>query len=168
MTKCKTILASTVSSHFRYINNNDKFITLLYNIDFIFYSNQIKKVVSQRKIKPNLVGFLANDDPAAKQYAEHTASSCKEIGLEFKLVKVDKNELKENIMKANMDKNVNGIMVYYPVFGNQMDYTLRNSVEHLKDIEGLGHHAVNSIYHGRSTKKILPCTPLAIIKVIYL
>ncbi|GAA5814284.1 hypothetical protein MFLAVUS_007778 [Mucor flavus] len=128
--------------------------------------NQIKRVVSQRKIKPNLVGFLANDDPAAKQYAEHTASSCKEIGLDFKLVQVDKDALKSNIIKANSDKNINGIMVYYPVFGNHIDYTLRNSVDHLKDIEGLAHNAVNSIYHDPSKKKILPCTPLAIIKIL--
>ncbi|KAI9257786.1 hypothetical protein EDC94DRAFT_614186 [Helicostylum pulchrum] len=145
MTKCKTILASTVSAHFR---------------------NQIKRVVSQRKIKPNLVGFLANDDPAAKQYAEHTASSCEDIGLDFKLIQVDKDALKSNIIKANSDKNINGIMVYYPVFGNHIDYTLRNSVDHLKDIEGLAHNAVNSIYHDPSKKKILPCTPLAIIKIL--
>ncbi|GAA5801612.1 hypothetical protein HPULCUR_007060 [Helicostylum pulchrum] len=112
------------------------------------------------------VGFLANDDPAAKQYAEHTASSCEDIGLDFKLIQVDKDALKSNIIKANSDKNINGIMVYYPVFGNHIDYTLRNSVDHLKDIEGLAHNAVNSIYHDPSKKKILPCTPLAIIKIL--
>lgn len=65
------------------------------------------------------MGFLANEDPAAVKYAEWTAKTCAETGVEFELRVVDKNELEEKITDANQDEAVNGIMVYYPVFGGK-------------------------------------------------
>lgn len=129
----------------------------------IVIRNYIKKEISERKIKPNLVGFLANDDPAAHKYAEQTAKSFKDTGFGFNLIKVDKHQLETSIMKANMDKNVNGIMVYYPVFGDHMDNKLQNTVDHLKDIEGLGHISEKKTNHNK--RGTIPCTPLAIMKV---
>lgn len=65
------------------------------------------------------MGFLANEDPAAMKYAEWTAKTCAETGVEFELRKVTKLELEGKITEANEDKAVNGIMVYYPVFGGK-------------------------------------------------
>ncbi|KAK4521883.1 protein phosphatase regulator [Mucor velutinosus] len=152
MTNCKTILASKIASGFR---------------------NHIKKTISTRKIQPTLVGFLANEDPAAKKYAEWTAKSCSETGVRFNLITVDKDTLEQNIIDANLDKDVNGIMVYYPVFGNHLDLYLQNRVSPLKDVEGLGSVAVRNVYQNKrfmdddkSMKSIIPCTPLAIIKIL--
>lgn len=120
-----------------------------------------------------MVGFLANEDPAARKYAEWTARSCQESGINFKLEHVDKSELEKNILRSNMDVGVNGIMVYYPVFGDHLDLYLQNRVDQLKDVEGLGQLAIKSIYQNgaiinddeSSKKRNIPCTPLAIIKV---
>jgi 5,10-methylene-tetrahydrofolate dehydrogenase/methenyl tetrahydrofolate cyclohydrolase len=84
-----------------------------------FHSDQIKKDIKERGIRPKLVGFLANEDPAAIKYAEWTAKTCAETGVEFELRKVDKQDLEQKIDEANDDKAVNGIMVYYPVFGGK-------------------------------------------------
>jgi methylenetetrahydrofolate dehydrogenase (NAD+) len=134
--------------------------------------NHIKKSIQDRNIKPKLVGFLANNDPAAIKYAEWTAKSCKQTGVEFDLLKVDKLALEDSILKANADKRVNGIMIYYPVFGDHLDLYLQNRVSHLKDVEGLGQVAVQNVYRNKrfmdqdnTMKTIIPCTPLAIIKV---
>jgi methylenetetrahydrofolate dehydrogenase (NAD+) len=120
-----------------------------------------------------LVGFLANEDPASKKYAEWTAKSCQETGVDFHLKQVKKNELEKVIKEANLDRNVNGIMVYYPVFKNHLDIYLQNQVHQLKDVEGLGNTAMQSLYHNKrymgsdkkSMKSMIPCTPLAIVKV---
>lgn len=121
-----------------------------------------------------MVGFLANEDPAAKRYAEWTARSCNETGVRFNLIKVHKDALEPNIIDANLDKDVNGIMVYYPIFGNHLDLYLQNRVSPLKDVEGLGSMAVRNVYQNKrfmnddsSMKSIIPCTPLAIIKVTH-
>lgn len=86
---------------------------------FSFVRNQIKEDIKERQIRPKLVGFLANEDPAAMKYAEWTAKTCAETGVEFELRTVDKNDLEEKITEANEDAAVNGIMVYYPVFGGK-------------------------------------------------
>lgn len=119
---CKTILASTVSASFRYYFGTPLFPKK--RSDWIFTSaaanrEQIKKDIQERKIRPKLVGFLANEDPAAKKYAEWTAKTCAETGVEFELRKVDKQQLEQKITEANEEKEVNGIMVYYPVFGGK-------------------------------------------------
>ncbi|KAI9029940.1 hypothetical protein CLU79DRAFT_414798 [Phycomyces nitens] len=149
---CKTILASRVSASFR---------------------DQIKQDIKERNIRPKLVGFLANEDPAASKYAEWTAKTCAETGVEFELRKVDKNDLEAKITEANEDKSINGIMIYYPVYGGKQDLYLQSCVSTLKDVEGLCHKFVYNVYHNiryvdneETMKCIIPCTPLAIVKIL--
>ncbi|KAI9483478.1 MAG: hypothetical protein EXX96DRAFT_558323 [Benjaminiella poitrasii] len=152
MSTCKTVLASKVSASFR---------------------NQIKEDIKARNIRPKLVGFLANSDPAAMKYAEWTSKTCAETGVEFELRKVDRMDLEEKITEANEDKLVNGIMVYYPVFGGKQDSYLQSCISKFKDVEGLCHKFVHNVYHnirfmdeGETMKCIIPCTPLACVKIL--
>ncbi|ORX53985.1 NAD(P)-binding protein [Hesseltinella vesiculosa] len=149
---CKTVLASRVSAKFR---------------------DEIKVDIKERKVCPKLVGFLANDDPAAAKYAEWTSKTCAETGVAFELRKVDKQDLEEKITEANEDPDVNGIMVYYPVFGGKQDAYLQNCVSELKDVEGLCHKFVHNVYYNvrymdeeETMKCIIPCTPLACVKIL--
>lgn len=119
---CKTILASKVSASFRYACTERK--PGIEERECRYWlckinSDQIKKDIKERNIKPKLVGFLANEDPAAIKYAEWTAKTCAETGVEFELRKVDKQDLEQKIDEANEETAVNGIMVYYPVFGGK-------------------------------------------------
>ncbi|OBZ84784.1 Methylenetetrahydrofolate dehydrogenase [NAD(+)] [Choanephora cucurbitarum] len=117
MTVCKTISASKIASPFR---------------------KHVKNVILKERIKPKLVGLLANNDPGACKYAEWTSKVCKETGIDFELRKIDKHSINDHIEKANMDQQINGIMVYYPVFGHEVDNQLQNKISPLKDVEGLG------------------------------
>ena len=114
---------------------------------------------------------MANNDPGACKYAEWTSKVCKETGIDFELRKIDKHSINDHIEKANMDQQINGIMVYYPVFGHEVDNQLQNKISPLKDVEGLGQVAIENIYRNRRfkdrdrhMKNIIPCTPLAILK----
>lgn len=137
------------------------------------YIDEISELVKNLDSQPHLVGFLANDDPAAQMYANWTGKTCDETGIKFTLIKVDKNTLEDEIVKANGDKNIHGIMVYYPVFGGNQDQYLQNTVSIEKDVEGLTHKYRYNMYHNirylddQKTKKcIIPCTPLAIVKIL--
>jgi methylenetetrahydrofolate dehydrogenase (NAD+) len=68
---------------------------------------------------------------------------------------------------------VDGIIVYYPIFNNRQDQYLQQIVSVEKDVEGLSHQYIFNMYQNirfldpHSTKKsILPCTPLAVIKIL--
>ncbi|KAH8885106.1 methylenetetrahydrofolate dehydrogenase [Thozetella sp. PMI_491] len=126
--------------------------------------------------KPSLVAFLANDDPAAVKYAEWSKKTCEENGFNFDLRQVNKEALEEAITAANDDSAVDGIIVYYPIWENnlQHDRYIQQIVSLDKDVEGLSHKHIYNMYHNarfldppaNQKKSILPCTPLAIVKAL--
>jgi methylenetetrahydrofolate dehydrogenase (NAD+) len=83
------------------------------------FIDEIKEHVSKLATAPKLVGFLANADPAAKMYADFTKKTSLECGFRFDTREVNKEDLEDAIMEANEDKDVDGIMVYFPVFGDR-------------------------------------------------
>ena len=89
---------------------------------------------------------------------------------------MDKELLETEIMKANNEPGVDGIIVYYPIFpGNPThDNYIQQTVSVVKDVEGLCHTLLQNMYHNirfldpptNSKKSLLPCTPLAIVKIL--
>ncbi|KAJ1735310.1 Methylenetetrahydrofolate dehydrogenase [NAD(+)] [Coemansia sp. RSA 2049] len=149
---CKVVLAAEVASN---------------------YTEDIKSEVSQRSVKPRLVGFLANDDPYAEKYAQSSSKHLAEAGLEFELRQIPREELEAELRAANTDANVSGILVYYPVYGDERDQKLQDMVDPAKDVEGLNVVYNGKLYSndrfmddGKTRKAILPCTPLAVVKVL--
>ncbi|KAL8760876.1 MAG: hypothetical protein Q9184_002964 [Pyrenodesmia sp. 2 TL-2023] len=134
---------------------------------------EVGEGLSRLKREPLLVGFLANKDPAARLYADWTKKACKENGFGFSLREVDREELEGQILATNLDGSVDGIIVYYPIFGSRQDQYLQQLVDVGKDVEGLSHQYIFNMYQnirfldeGRLRKSILPCTPLAIVKIL--
>lgn len=146
---------------------------LTYSVFGYFYREEICSSLQKEDVTPKLVAFLANTDPAAETYANFTAKSCAQVGITFELRKVTRDQLEDKIIEANTDPDVHGIFVYYPVYGGGQDQYLQNVVSAKKDVEGLCHKYLYNMYHnirfldeGKETKCILPCTPLAVIKVL--
>ncbi|KAK5117671.1 hypothetical protein LTR62_005094 [Meristemomyces frigidus] len=123
---------------------------------------------------PRLHGYLANRDPAARMYADWTAKTTREHGFHFTLHELDREDLEDEIRQANTDEDVDGIIVYYPVFDTRRDQTLQWTVSMFKDVEGLSPQLISNMYQNirfldsphNTQKSILPCTPLAIIKIL--
>ncbi|KAF4594466.1 Methylenetetrahydrofolate dehydrogenase [Ophiocordyceps camponoti-floridani] len=136
----------------------------------------LAKIQGPDGTRPTLVAFLANDDSAAAQYAEWSKKTCEENGFNFDLRIVDKEQVEEEIMRANDDDDVDGIMVYYPIFPQNPyhDKYIQETVDLPKDVEGLNHKHLYSMYHNvrfldppeNKKKSILPCTPLAVVKIL--
>ncbi|KAI5819277.1 hypothetical protein BZA77DRAFT_276230 [Pyronema omphalodes] len=123
--------------------------------------------------KPLLVGFLANSDPAAKMYADWTGKTCSENGFQFELRVLEKENLEDAIINANTDDAVDGIIIYFPVFNDRQDSYLQQLTAPEKDVEGLSHKYLFNMYQNtrfldaaKTQKSLLPCTPLAIVKIL--
>lgn len=79
-------------------------------------------------------------------------------------------------MKANDEDDVDGIIVYYPIFPKNPshDKYVQETVELAKDVEGMRHKHLHNMYHNvrfldppeNRKKSILPCTPLAVVKIL--
>jgi len=124
-----------------------------------------------RRLK--LVGFLSTTQSPSKTYASYTKAGCDDVGIDFELIEVPKLELEAAIDQANSDPNVHGIIVYYPIFSSEHDRYIKDLVDHRKDIEGLHTYWAKKLYHNdrfvdaaRTKKALLPCTPLAIVKLL--
>eukprot|EP00930_Biecheleria_cincta_P099056 TRINITY_DN90704_c0_g1_i1.p1 TRINITY_DN90704_c0_g1~~TRINITY_DN90704_c0_g1_i1.p1 ORF type:complete len:377 (+),score=85.24 TRINITY_DN90704_c0_g1_i1:25-1155(+) len=131
-------------------------------------------------VTPKLVGFLANADPPSRKYAEWTAKAFEADGLRFELREVEESLLEEQLEKANIEPDVHGVMIYYPVFGQRPSFHggshddyIRDSVSPYKDAEGLCHYYRRALYKNQRNvdtkgekKCVLPCTPLAVVKTL--
>ncbi|CAK9441377.1 uncharacterized protein LODBEIA_P52450 [Lodderomyces beijingensis] len=138
------------------------------------YQEEVINAVNRLSFRPTLVGLLANDDPAAKMYANWTGKTCESLGFTYKLIEVNKNELETSLIKANKDDSVNGIMVYFPVFGDKQDQYLQQLISPEKDVEGLNFLYYHNLYHNvrfldpphNQQKSLIPCTSLAMVKIL--
>ena len=81
--------------------------------------------------------------------------------------------METSIILANEDDAVDGIIVYYPIFGNRQDQYLQQVTDDSKDVEGLSHRSIFKLYHNErfldrdmTQKSLLPCTPLAVLKIL--
>lgn len=120
-----------------------------------------------------LVGFLATDYPPSLTYANYTKIGCEDASIRFEIREVNKHQLEAAIEAANADRGVHGIIVYYPIFTVERDAYIKDLVDHRKDIEGLNSFWARKLYHderfvdaAKRQKAILPCTPLAIVKLV--
>jgi methylenetetrahydrofolate dehydrogenase (NAD+) len=101
-------------------------------------------------------------------------------GLRFELREVEQEKLELAVNEANLDDDVHGIMIYFPVFGakpcfhgpNHDDF-LRDCISPCKDVEGMCHFYRQALYldqrtigNGHTGKCVLPCTPLAVVKFL--
>ncbi|KIP08334.1 hypothetical protein PHLGIDRAFT_69512 [Phlebiopsis gigantea 11061_1 CR5-6] len=156
------------------------------------FRDEIKAAISQNPARaPKLIGILATSAAPSKFYADFTKKQCDELGVEFVLKTIgaaadpalsEGEGVEEAIIEANNDESVDGIMVYYPIFGVQQDHYLQQAsdlrvVSPLKDVEGLHFKFHYNLYHKvppvvndtapeGHVKSILPCTPLATVKCL--
>lgn len=63
--------------------------------------------------------------------------------------------------------------MYYPIFGSRQDQYVQQIADVRKDVEGLSHRYVFKLYHNErflddnlGQKSLLPCTPLAVLKIL--
>lgn len=135
---------------------------------------EIKESIRKSAKTPSLVSFLCNDDPAAAMYSEWTKQSCLAVGIKFEARKIPRVELEQALVHSNADSSIDGVMVYYPVFGAVQDAYLQSTIDINKDVEALCPKARFDMYHnnreyihlGKTKKALLPCTPLAVVKVL--
>ncbi|OBZ70208.1 Methylenetetrahydrofolate dehydrogenase [NAD(+)] [Grifola frondosa] len=120
------------------------------------FRDEIKTAISACPRPPKLVGILATTSSPSKSYADFTKKQCDALGVEFVLKKtgaaedpaLDEGEgVEDAIIEANEDESVDGIMVYYPIFGVQQDHYLQQIVSPFKDVEGLHFKFHYNLYH---------------------
>ena len=133
----------------------------------------VKSEISKEGFKINIVGLLASEDPASITYSEYARNGCEDAGISFNLITVNPDSIEQILSEANSDNTVHGIFIYYPIWNDYRDAEIRNMVSPHKDVEGLTSYWIKKLYANdrfddteKRNKAILPCTPLAITKLL--
>ncbi len=137
---------------------------------------ELQELVRSNNYRINILGLIASNSRPSQIYAQYTKEACQEVGINFILKETAKTKLEKVLTEANSDPNIHGIMIYYPVFGTGQDSYLKDLIDYKKDLEGLGLYWIKKLYNAKrdcayakcleEIKEILPCTPLAILKIL--
>lgn len=139
------------------------------------FRSEIKAIIETKKLHPRLVGVLASRESSSHTYSQFMRVGCEKVGVEYTEVIIDEHDnLEQTILKINKDSSAQGAIVYYPIFGDARDRELREKLSPYKDVEGLHPFWLDKLYSntrnvlvdGRTMKALLPCTPLAVMKLL--
>lgn len=101
----------------------------------------LKKRVKKEKIKAKLAVVIIGNDPASEVYVKNKEHKCKEVGINFELIRfkkdVSEKKLIEKINELNKNKEVTGILVQLPLPRGINTNKVLNKVERKKDVDGL-------------------------------
>ena len=121
-----------------------------------------------RKLDLGLAVIQVGDDFASTKYIAQKEKLANELGVDFKLIKLDKTNTKDlcsEIDKLNDDKNIHGIIVQLPI-PKDIDYeVIRNRIHPNKDIDGVNDKNIVRLVTG-SSDALVPCTALGIMKIL--
>lgn len=131
--------------------------------------------------RPTVMALISDDNNMfIYKYVEITKNNCIKNGIIFNIHIISKLSVESYIKWGNNDPDIDGIIVYYPFFGNilhkdggLMDDYIKDLINYKKDVEGLSHYYRFNLYHDIKSNiyftplhNIAPCNALAVIKCL--
>lgn len=130
--------------------------------------DQITKAIERGVRPPCLATVLISNDGGSVYYVNNQRKVCEEIGINFKLLKLDENTNEEEVLKVidnlNQDENVDGIMLQVPLPKGLNENLITNRISPEKDVDGLTDLNTGKFYRGE--KAFVPCTPRSALELI--
>ncbi len=129
---------------------------------------QIKDMIISRSITPSLVVIQIGNNPASNVYIKNKEKACLEVGIKFDHIKfnevVSEEVVINEIKRLNEDINVNGILVQLPLPLGFDEGKIINSINPLKDVDGLTYENVGNLV--LSNECLKPCTAQGIMMLL--
>lgn len=120
-----------------------------------------------------VVGLISQEKGPAATYAKYARRGFEDVGIDFELRRTTPDQAEAAVAAANTDADVDGVFLYYPLSDRTGDRWLRELVDPRKDVEGMHSFWGRLLYENtrfvdpeRTVRAILPCTPLAVLKLL--
>ena len=129
---------------------------------------EIKEEIKSCIIRPSVAVIDIGENPVSKTYVKEKEDACSRVGIYFRYYDFEEGTpeltIINKIKELNNDEYVNGITIQLPIPANYNEKRLINTIINSKDIDGITDINVGRLISGRKT--IIPCTVLAIMKVL--
>jgi methylenetetrahydrofolate dehydrogenase (NADP+) / methenyltetrahydrofolate cyclohydrolase len=129
---------------------------------------EIQKLKSKYNIKPNITTIKIGSNPESDIYLKLRDTACEKVGIKSNHISLPENvsekETVDLIIKQNEDKLVHGILIQFPIPLHLSSDKLINVLNPKKDVEGLT--PLNMGLTLRGDEYIIPCTSLAVLKIL--
>ena len=129
---------------------------------------ELKKKITENKLKPKLAVILANNLDSSKSYVLSKRKKADLLGILQEEYIYDENVTEEEIInkieELNNDNSVNGILVQLPLYNHLDENKILNSVSIKKDVDGFTTYNLGTLVDGNYN--IIPCTPKGILMIL--
>ena len=130
--------------------------------------DELHEEIAKLTEKPNLVVIQVGNNEASNIYIKQKEKMALEVGYNFKHLKfkedISLDELVSEINKLNNDKSVHAILVQLPLPKQINAMMVQNSIDPLKDVDGLSSVNAGKLLHGEEC--LIPCTPLGVMRLL--
>lgn len=133
---------------------------------------EVDKFYQKHNKHIRLIVIQVGNNSASNIYIRNKEKACKECGIETETIKLPddtkKNELISMITELNDNSEVHGILVQLPLPDsfNQDDVNeVLSAISPVKDVDGFHNENMGAVM--KHEYKIVPCTPLGIVTMLY-
>ena len=128
----------------------------------------VDTLIERFNVVPHLVVILIGDDPASQSYVKGKESACLKAGIKSSVIRmpitITETELLAKITELNADRTVHGILLQLPIPKRFDPDKIIALIDKNKDVDGFTPENVAALTNGRP--RLVPCTPLGIIKIL--
>jgi methylenetetrahydrofolate dehydrogenase (NADP+) / methenyltetrahydrofolate cyclohydrolase len=131
-------------------------------------AGEVRRLMTEHGIQPGLAVVLVGDNAASQTYVGSKSRALVEVGMrpfDFKLpAETGEAALLSLIAKLNADPAVNGVLVQLPLPPQISPARVIASIDPDKDVDGF--HPLNAGRLMSNLPGLVPCTPIACLKLI--
>jgi methylenetetrahydrofolate dehydrogenase (NADP+)/methenyltetrahydrofolate cyclohydrolase len=130
---------------------------------------EVAAKVAAAGFTPCLAVVLVGDDPASQVYVRTKDRAAREAGIEARTIRlkadIEPAYLLGTIQALNDDPNIDGILVQLPLPAGLDPQAVIETIDPAKDVDGFHPMNVGYLYDGRP--RLVPCTPLGVMKLLH-
>nr|ACO15083.1 Bifunctional methylenetetrahydrofolate dehydrogenase/cyclohydrolase, mitochondrial precursor [Caligus clemensi] len=131
---------------------------------------EVETFVTSKGYPPKLVPILVGSDPASEVYLKRKTEAAKKIGIDCTVLRFNETTTEESVIseihKLNEDPLVHGIIVQLPLPLEIREKEVCERINTRKDVDGFGLSHLGQIIMNPLQSSLIPCTPLAVLKII--
>ena len=125
--------------------------------------------IRRRGVEPTLATILVGDDEASRVYVGRKHKAAARVGIRLQSYTLGENTTETGLVtlinELNRDREVNGILLQFPLPDHLNRRTVIDQISTLKDVDGLTSSNVGLLAHGEAY--MVPCTPKGIMYLLH-